>query len=149
MSDPVSSMKAALAGELQILLDAVKTLAEPLDEEKFWRKPIEPGNSIGHLVLHLTGNLNHFIGARLANSGYVRDRDREFTEVNRPTRSEALAALEKAVALFRQVVEGLTAEQLTAGHPDESMGTVMNALVRLVAHFAIHRGQMSYIVRLL
>ena len=58
-------------------------------------------------MLHLTGNLNHFVGAQLAGAGYVRDREREFTETQPPPKSEALDRLDAAVALFRKVVEGL------------------------------------------
>jgi hypothetical protein len=99
-------------------------------------------------VLHLTGNLNHFVGAKLGHTGFVRDREREFTEANPPTKDEALAGLDAAVATFRRVVEGLTAEQLAAPHPEGRFGSVLNTLVHLVAHFALHRGQMSYIGRL-
>jgi hypothetical protein len=146
--DLAAVMKSALAGELEVLLDGIKTLAAPLEELQFWRKPVEPGNSFGHLVLHLTGNLNHFAGARLGGTGYVRDREREFTETNLPPKAEALARLEEAVALFRRVVEGLPEGRFAEPHPDERMGTVAAALVRLVSHFALHRGQMSYIARL-
>ena len=54
-----------------------------------------------------------------------------------------------AVSTFRRVVTGLSAEQLAGPHPETRFGPVLQALVHLVAHFAIHRGQMSYIVRLL
>jgi uncharacterized damage-inducible protein DinB len=144
----VNAVKAALAGELEVLRDAIKSLAEPLSEAQFWTRPIEPGNSFGHLVLHLTGNLSHFAGARLGNTGYVRDREREFTETVVPTKAEALAKLDEAVALFRRVVESLPEERFSQPHPDTQMGTVANALVRLLGHFALHRGQMSYIARL-
>jgi uncharacterized damage-inducible protein DinB len=145
--DIVAATKAALCGELEILRDAVKALAEPLTEEQFWRKPIEPGNSFGHLVLHLTGNLSHFAGARLGKTGYVRDREREFTESKPPTKTEALARLDEAVATYRRVVEALPGEAFLEAHPDAMMGTVVNGLVKLVAHFALHRGQMSYLAR--
>src|SRR3984957_15736878 len=104
-------VKAALCSELEVLRDAVKTLAEPLDETQFWRKPIEPGNSFGHLVLHLTGNLKHFVGARLAGAAYVRDREHEFTESSPPPKAAAMTGLAQAVALYRQVVEELPPEQ--------------------------------------
>ena len=141
-------IQASLAGELEGLRDGIRELAGPLSEQQFWAKPIDPGNSVGHLVLHLTGNLNHFVGARLGGTGYVRDREREFTETQVPAKAEAVARLDEAVATFRRVVEGLSAEQLAAPHPEARFGTVYEALVHLVAHFALHRGQMSYIVRL-
>ena len=140
--------QAALMGELEGLRDGIRELAGPLSEQQFWAKPLDPGNSVGHLVLHLTGNLNHFVGAQLGGTGYVRDREREFTEAQVPAKAEALARLDEAVATFRRVVGGLSAEQLAAPHPEARFGTVLNALVHLVAHFALHRGQISYIVRL-
>jgi uncharacterized damage-inducible protein DinB len=146
--DMTALAKAALIGELEILHKEIGSAAEQLDERQFWTKPLEPGNSFGHLVLHLTGNLNHFVGAKLGNTGYVRDREREFTEASPPAKSEALAGLNAAVAMFRRVVNGLTAEQLAAPHAEPRFGSVLNTLEHLVAHFALHRGQMSYIVRL-
>ena len=140
--------RSALAGELEELRDAVRQLAGPLTEQELYAKPVDPGNSVGHLVLHLVGNLNYFVGAQLGGTGYARDREREFTEGQPPPKAELLARLDAAVALFRRVVEGLSAEQLAAPHPETRFGTVYEALVHLVAHFALHRGQMSYIARL-
>lgn len=147
-TDLAALVKESVVRELESLRDAVRDLAGPLDERQFWTKPFEPGNSFGHLVLHLTGNLRWFVGAQLGGTGYVREREREFTETNPPAKAEALAGLEEAVATFRRVVEGLSAERLTAPHPTERFGTVVNALVHLISHFALHRGQLSYIARL-
>jgi uncharacterized damage-inducible protein DinB len=141
--------RSALIEELEQLRDAVHEVVRPLTDAELWRKPVEPGNSIGHLILHLTGNLNCFVGAQLGGTGYVRDREREFTEANPPAKATALANLDAAVATFRRVVAGLSADQLAAPHPETRFGTVLQALVHLVAHFALHRGQMSYVVRLL
>jgi uncharacterized damage-inducible protein DinB len=147
-ADTTGLAKAALMEALEKMRDDVRNLAEPLSDAEFWTKPIEPGNSVGHLVLHLSGNLNHFVGAQLGGSGYVRDREREFTETQVPSKAEAMRKLDEAVATFRRVVSGLSAEQLAAPHPEARFGLVMNALAFLLAHFALHRGQMSYIARL-
>jgi uncharacterized damage-inducible protein DinB len=141
-------LKQALIGELEGLRDAIRDAAAPLSESEFWAKPLQPSNSVGHLVQHLSGNLNHFVGAQLGKTGYVRDRDREFTGTVAAPKAEALQMLDAAVSMFRQVVSALTPEQLAANHPEARFGNVTNALVHLVAHFAIHRGQISYIVRL-
>src|SRR5262245_59503400 len=140
--------KSALCEELEQLKDAVRQLAEPLTDRELWSKPVDPGNSIGHLILHLTGNLNHFVGAQLGKTGYVRDREREFTESRPPARAELLANLDASVATVRRVVEGLGEAQLLAPHPEAKFGSVYKALIHFVAHFALHRGQMSYLVRL-
>jgi uncharacterized damage-inducible protein DinB len=138
----------SLIAELDELRTAVHHSAEGLNDREFWSKPLEPGNSFGHLVLHLTGNLNHFIGAQLGGTGYVRDREREFNETDPLPKLETLAALDEAVATFHRVVKNLTADQLLAPHPHSKFGSVLNTLIHLVVHFAVHRGQISYIVRL-
>jgi uncharacterized damage-inducible protein DinB len=140
--------KSALIAEMDQLAEVVRGFARELTDEQLWRKPTEPGNSVGHLMLHLTGNLSHFIGAQVGGTGYVRDREREFTEGSPPTRAELFANLDAAVATFRRVVTGLSDEQLVATHPDAKRGPVLQALMHLLAHFALHRGQISYIVRL-
>lgn len=141
-------LAASLAGQLETFRDAIRDQAAELTEAQLWTRPIEPGNSVGHLVLHLTGNLKYLVGARLGGLDYVRDRDREFTETSVPTREQALAGLDEAVTIFRRVVEGLTPEQLLGPHPEQRFGTVLNALVSVTTHFALHRGQISYIARL-
>jgi hypothetical protein len=146
--DLANLARNALIGELERLRDEVRQVAEPLTDAELWRKPLDPGNSVGHLILHLTGNLNHFVGASLGNTGYVREREREFSEASLPSKAALLAGLDAAVATFRRVVGGLTPDQLAAPHPDERFGLVLTALTRLLTHFALHRGQMSYIVRL-
>jgi uncharacterized damage-inducible protein DinB len=143
-----SLARSALIDELESQRKAVHELAESISEKEFWIRPIDPGNSVGHLVLHLTGNLNHFVGAQLGHTGYVRDREREFSDPNPPSKKVALANLEAAVAMFRNVVEKLTDDQLLAPHPESRFGPVYKGLVHIVGHFAIHRGQMSYIERL-
>ena len=70
---------AGFARRFEELGEKVGELAGPLSDEQFWTKPFAFGNSFGHLVLHLTGNLNYYIGTEIAGTGYVRDRDREFS----------------------------------------------------------------------
>src|SRR5262249_34932180 len=122
---------SSLIETLEMNRNEVRDLVAPLSETEFWDKPVDPGNSIGHLVLHLTGNLNHYIGAQIGATGYVRDREREFTETNKPSKAEALTHLDDAVATFRHIVEQQNADRLTGAHPEARFGTVLNALVRI------------------
>jgi uncharacterized damage-inducible protein DinB len=146
--DMADLARSSLIRALEQLRDAVRDLVKPLADEQLWKKPLEPGNSVGHLILHLTGNLNHFVGGQLGKTGYVRDREREFTEAQRPERMALLANLDAAVATFRRVVGSLSVAELVAPHPEARFGSVYQGLVHLVSHFALHRGQMTYIARL-
>src|SRR4051812_37049601 len=100
-------VQEALTAELEELRDAVRKIVDDLSDQELWQKPLEPGNSVGHLILHLTGNLNHFEGAQLGKTGYTRDREREFSESRPPAREVLLADLDAAVATFRRVVASL------------------------------------------
>jgi uncharacterized damage-inducible protein DinB len=147
-ADLAAGIRNALIAELEELHDSVRQLAAGLSDAELWTKPLEPGNSIGHLILHLTGNLNYYVGAQLGGSGYVRDREREFTEAAPPPRATLLANFDAAAATFRRVVGGLSAERLAGSHPEPRLSPLLKGLVHLVSHFALHRGQMSYLVRL-
>jgi uncharacterized damage-inducible protein DinB len=142
------TVATALTAELEELRDEVRKIMEKLDEGQLWKRPLPESNSIGHLALHVTGNINHFVGAQLGQTGYVRDREREFTETVVPNRQQLIQQLDDAVATFRRVVGGLTEEQLLQQHPSQRFGTVLKALIHVIAHFALHRGQISYIARL-
>src|SRR5581483_7866992 len=64
--------------------EKVHELVEPLSSEQLWQRPFPYGNSIGNLILHLTGNLNYYIGAQIAGTGYIRHRDLEFSDSGKP-----------------------------------------------------------------
>src|SRR6478752_4024213 len=83
----------------------VNELAAGLTEAQFWQKPFPYGNSFGHLVLHLTGNLNYYIGAQIAETGYVRDRPREFDAPSLPSKEEALKHFDEAVAMVHKTIK--------------------------------------------
>ena len=62
-------------------LDKLKTeIGLYADEADLWKTSGEITNSAGNLMLHLIGNLKHFFGAVLGETGFVRDRDKEFSD---------------------------------------------------------------------
>ena len=125
----------------------VRELAAPLSDLQFWQKPFPYGNSFGHLVLHLTGNLNYYVGAQIANTGYVRDRPREFNDPNPPAKEEALRRFDVAVAMVIKTVRSQSPEDWSK----EYSGVGANAANRLdmimqcAAHMQHHIGQMIYL----
>ena len=69
------------------------------DEDNLWLVKEGISNSAGNLCLHLIGNLNHFIGASLGNTGYVRHRDDEFNLKNIP-RQDLLMNIENCIVML-------------------------------------------------
>lgn len=150
MNDLSNTIANGLSQSYQDFVRRVHTLAEPLSEEQFWRKPYAYGNSFGHLVLHLTGNLNYYIGAQIAQTGYVRDREREFTERNPPPKQEALRRLDEAVAMVVQTLAAQTDETWAQEYQAvgaESSKDRFSILLRCAAHFHHHLGQMIYLAK--
>src|SRR5438128_12622228 len=99
MPDLKDTMAAGFEARYKKLAGRVRELAGPLSDEQFWTKPFPYGNSFGHLVLHLTGNLNYYVGAQIAQTGYVRDRPREFAETARPPKQEVMARFAEAARM--------------------------------------------------
>src|SRR5437879_6869277 len=104
MPEVNETVVAGLTGYYEYIAAQLHKWVDPLSNEQFWRKPYPYGNSAGHLVLHLTGNLSYYIGARIADTGYVRDRDREFTEKQPPHKDEALRAFDRTVAMVEATI---------------------------------------------
>jgi uncharacterized damage-inducible protein DinB len=122
----------------------------PLSNEQFWRNPYPYGNSVGHLVLHLTGNLNYYIGARVAETGYVRDRDREFTDKQPPSKQEALRLFDRTIAMVVAAIRNQKAEDwgkaYTAEREPEAADR-FQIFVRCAGHAYHHVGQIVYLSR--
>jgi hypothetical protein len=130
------------------LAEQVRNLAGPLTDEQFWRKPFAFGNSFGHLILHLTGNLSYYLGAQIAATGYVRDRDREFNETARPSKKEVMQRFDDAVAMVLRTIRAQSAEDWSkpyAAQREEDAGNRFNIFLRCATHFHHHVGQMMYL----
>src|ERR1700691_5285087 len=116
MNDLHSTVSSVLAQRYTANAARVRELAAPLTNGQFWHKPFPFGNSFGHLVLHLTGNLNYYIGAQIAQTGYPRDRSREFNDPNPPEKNEALRRLDDAVALVVKTIRAQSSDEWSSGY---------------------------------
>ena len=121
-------------------------LLDSLSEDELWSTAGNLPNSIGTLARHLTGNLNHYFGAALLDSGYVRVRDREFADHNIP-KVQVIADLRAAAQTARQgldrVDESALGQPFTSpdGQTYESLGFY---IIHMAMHFAMHYGQADY-----
>jgi hypothetical protein len=101
-------------------------------------------------VLHLTGNLNHYIGALIAGTGYVRHREHEFTDPERYPRAEVLAGFREAVDLVIRTLESQgESDLMTAVEEQPPIKTRLGLFLVCAAHLNNHIGQMSYLVQAL
>ncbi|MEZ0483461.1 DinB family protein [Fibrella aquatica] len=132
-------------------LNRVKTeLTQYQDEKQIWAVPPGITNSAGNLCLHLIGNLNTYIGGELGQSGYVRQRELEFSLRDIP-RAVMLAQLNEALSMVAQTLLNFDEARLEEDYPvlvfEEKMSTGF-FLVHLATHLAYHLGQINYHRRL-
>ena len=150
MAELNETVADGLAAYYEHVAAQVHKWVDPVSDEQFWRKPYPYGNSIGHLVLHVTGNLNYYIGARVAETGYVRDREREFTDNQPPSKEEALHAFDRTISMVVATIRKQTAEDwgkaYTADREPEARDR-MQIFVRCAGHAYHHVGQMVYLTR--
>ncbi|MGO4708279.1 DinB family protein [Chryseobacterium sp. 2TAF14] len=121
------------------------------NEDAIWKIDKNILNSGGNLTLHLVGNINHFIGATLGDSGYVRNRELEFSLKNIP-KTELIEKIEKTIDAVHSSLDKLTEEDLKKEYPIETLGYTMTTeyfLIHLFGHLGYHLGQVNYHRRLL
>ena len=121
------------------------------NEKNIWKTEKGIANSAGNLCLHLIGNLNAYIGAELGNTGYIRQRDLEFSLKDIP-RQELARRIEDTILVVNQSLEKIRDMDLEQEYPvmvfDHKMSTEY-FLVHLSSHFTYHLGQVNYHRRLL
>ena len=144
----VQTMKTLFARDLSKLRKEIESYKH---ESNLWIIDKAIANSPGNLCLHLVGNLNTYIGKELGGTGYIRDRDLEFSQKNIP-QAALLKMIDETIATVDMALETLTEQKLEEEYPvivfTEKMTTGF-FLVHLIAHLSYHLGQINYHRRLL
>lgn len=133
--------------DLLKLIDEVNSFKH---EEHLWNTDGSVKNSCGNLAMHIIGGLNHFIGATLAHSGYVRNRDGEFSRKG-VGRAELIRQLEALIPLINQTISALSPEEMEAEFPiyfDKPKTSIGYVLTQLLLHLNYHLGQVNYLRRI-
>ena len=131
--------------------DLVKELDLFPEEAQIWTTVPGVSNSAGTITLHLCGNIQHFIGARLGGSGYVRNREHEFAARGVP-RADLTAEIGRARAAVVSTLATLPESQLAEVclHVPNGMRLPTGLfLLHLATHLSYHLGQAGYLRRVL
>ena len=133
-------------------LDKLKNeLSNYKNESSLWVVKKNISNSAGNLALHITGNLNHFIGGILGESGYERDREAEFSLKDVPV-NDLLQNIDDVKTTIYNTLEGISEEELSQNFPVNVFGyemTTLFFLIHLHSHLTYHVGQINYHRRLI
>jgi hypothetical protein len=135
---------------LRMYPEEIRACLDELSDEQLWWRPNDECNSVGNLILHLSGNLNHYLGRGVADTGYKRDRPAEFSETGPVPREELIRRFEGALEAAAQAFDSLTPGRLTeAADLGPESQQICRLLVAVTTHFNGHVGQIIYVTKML
>jgi hypothetical protein len=151
MSDPLHLTLDALRVRItRVFPVQVRECLDQLAEEQIWWRPNEGANSVGNLVLHLTGSLNHYLNRGIGGLPYQRDRAAEFAERRHIPKAELLAMFNEMVANAERTLAAVTPERAAEPSPEPAMYTlVIEDIIGIATHIASHAGQILWITKML
>jgi uncharacterized damage-inducible protein DinB len=134
----------------RIFPEQIRGCLDQLTDEQIWWRPNEKANSVGNLVLHLAGSINHFLNRAVGGIDYQRDRPAEFAERGTIPKAQLRATFDDMVSKAERTFAGLTPESLAAPSPEGKLYTlVIEDLLTVAVHFSNHAGQIVWITKML
>jgi hypothetical protein len=136
------------ATKLQQMTAHIEACVLKLDPAQIWNRGSEAQNSIGNLMLHLTGNVRQWIGWSIGGQPDIRRRDEEFASGSNP--DDVLAKLKSTVGDALAILKNLPADRLTQSVPtQDGERTALEVIYQVVGHFQQHTGQIIFATKLL
>jgi uncharacterized damage-inducible protein DinB len=131
-------------------LPKIEACLEQLTDQDVWWRANQESNSIGNLMLHLSGNLRQWIVCGLGDAPDQRERQQEFDERALIPRSDLFAKLKQTVAEVDDVLARYDPRELLAVRRIQGNDvTALEAIFHVTEHFSMHAGQIIYITKLL
>ncbi len=127
----------------------VERCVSELTEEEVWWRQHETNNSVGNLILHLTGNLKQFVLSGVGGKKDTRNKEMEFSERKGISKQDLISGLKHALLDADDTFSRLDAARLleTTTVQDRER-PIFEILAVVVEHFALHCGQIIYITKL-
>ena len=126
-----------------------KCLAK-LSDEELWRKPNKNSNSMGNLVLHLSGNVRQYIISGVGGEKDTRERDLEFDPSNIIPREELLEKLDQTLKEANSKIDDLNESDLSKPREAQGMShSCLSIIIHVIEHFSYHVGQITYYTKFL
>ena len=130
-------------------LPKIERSLELLTDEQIWWRANPQSNSIGNLLLHLSGNVRQWIVCSLGGAPDERDRDSEFAERHLIPRDELLAWLKQTLSEADAALAKFDADKLLERHLIQGCDvTALAAIFHVVEHFSMHTGQIIMIAKM-
>ena len=130
-------------------LPKLRKFAERIAEEDLWWRPNDASNSIGNLLLHMSGNLRQWIVSGVGGAPDQRDRPSEFSGKGGQSLTELMETVETTAAEVDQTLVEVRESSLTDRITVQGQTvTRLHAIYHAIEHFGYHLGQIAYIAKL-
>jgi uncharacterized damage-inducible protein DinB len=130
-------------------LPKITRCVEELSDDDIWWRSHETDNSIGNLILHLSGNVRQWIVSGIGGAADSRNRPAEFAERAHISKTELLHTLERALRDADDALARFDTSRLMEVRPIQKWEvTCLDAISHVIEHFALHTGQIIYITKL-
>ena len=134
----------------KVFPDQVRSCLDKLSDDEIWSRPNEASNSVGNLVLHLSGSLDHYLNRAIGGMEFRRDRDAEFAERKQVPKAELRKRFDRMVANAEATFAKLTPERLGDPSPEPKMNRLaVEDLIGIAVHIAAHTGQIVWITKMI
>jgi uncharacterized damage-inducible protein DinB len=146
----LSFIASARAYFAEDYLPKIERSLDLLTDEQIWWRANPQSNSIGNLLLHLSGNVRQWIVCGVGGAPDTRDRDSEFAQRDTIPRAELLAALKQTLSEADAALAKFDAGKLLERHSIQGCDvTALAAIFHVVEHFSMHTGQIVFVTKLL
>ena len=148
---PAALALASLRARITAVFPAqIREVVSKLTDDQLWWRPNESSNSVGNLVLHLSGSLNHYLNRNLGGLAFDRDREKEFAERGPIPRADLMAIFDAMVASAEKTFDRLTVQRLGDASPEPRQSEIVfQDLINIAVHFSTHAGQIVWIAKML
>lgn len=134
----------------RVFPEQIRACLDQLSDDEIWSRPNEQSNSIGNLVLHLSGSLDHYLNRAFGTIEFKRDRDHEFAERRRIPKADVRKRFDSMVTNAEKTFASLTPEQLADPATEPRMNRlVVEDLIGIAVHVATHTGQILWITKMI
>lgn len=134
----------------RILPAQIRVCVEELTDEQLWWRPNEQANSVGNLVLHLSGSMRHYLSRGVGGIDFQRDRPAEFSERGPVPKAELLTTFDETIAQARNILETFDPSRFVDLTDEQDyVPTVFELIFNISIHIATHAGQIVYITKML
>jgi len=143
----LDSMRVRITG---VLPAQIRACLASLSDDQLWWRPNQASNSVGNLVLHVSGAIMEFLCRRVGGFPYERDREAEFREQRAINRDLLLKIFDKAIVQASETLERLPSSRLSEASTNPAYySLLLEDILGVTVHMATHTGQIVFITKML